>query len=59
MLSSHIILCKLGDFNGILIFTTDRVDIFDEAFKSRVQLALAYSTLHGEGIGTIYCGIGI
>lgn len=32
-------------YEGILILTSNRVGIFDEAFKSRIQLALHYPTL--------------
>jgi SpoVK/Ycf46/Vps4 family AAA+-type ATPase len=32
-------------FEGILILTTNRVGTFDEAFKSRIQLALHYPSL--------------
>ncbi|KAK8075798.1 hypothetical protein PG997_010461 [Apiospora hydei] len=32
-------------YDGILILTTNRVGIFDEAFKSRIQLALHYDKL--------------
>ncbi|CAN9251032.1 unnamed protein product [Alternaria alternata] len=36
-------------YDGILILTTNRVGTFDEAFKSRVQLALHYPPLDREG----------
>uniref|UniRef100_A0A4E9E9S0 ATPase AAA-type core domain-containing protein n=1 Tax=Gibberella zeae TaxID=5518 RepID=A0A4E9E9S0_GIBZA len=32
-------------YDGILILTSNRVGIFDEAFKSRIQLNLRYKTL--------------
>ncbi|CAG9991342.1 unnamed protein product [Clonostachys byssicola] len=32
-------------YDGILILTSNRVGIFDEAFKSRIQLSLHYSNL--------------
>lgn len=32
-------------YDGILILTTNRVGTFDEAFKSRIQLALGYPRL--------------
>ncbi|KAI2742882.1 hypothetical protein DTO013E5_5005 [Penicillium roqueforti] len=35
-------------FDGILILTTNRVGTFDEAFKSRIQLALHYPPLGEE-----------
>ncbi|KAM0296872.1 hypothetical protein ACHAPM_010058 [Fusarium culmorum] len=34
-------------YDGILILTSNRVGIFDEAFKSRIQLNLRYKTLDG------------
>lgn len=33
-------------FEGLLILTTNRVGRFDEAFKSRIQLALGYPNLN-------------
>ncbi|KAF2035608.1 P-loop containing nucleoside triphosphate hydrolase protein [Setomelanomma holmii] len=36
-------------YNGILILTTNRIGTFDEAFKSRVQLALHYPPLSEKG----------
>lgn len=36
-------------YQGILILTTNRVGMFDEAFKSRVQLALHYPPLDEKG----------
>ncbi|KAK2594863.1 hypothetical protein QQS21_007413 [Conoideocrella luteorostrata] len=35
-------------YEGILILTSNRVGTFDEAFKSRIQLALRYKTLQKE-----------
>ena len=35
-------------YDGILILTSNRVGTFDEAFKSRIQLALHYEGLNGE-----------
>lgn len=35
----------LNSYLGILILTTNRVATFDEAFKSRIQLALHYEKL--------------
>ncbi|KAJ4195056.1 hypothetical protein NW755_002478 [Fusarium falciforme] len=35
-------------YDGILILTTNRIGSFDEAFKSRIQLALGYPTLDEE-----------
>jgi SpoVK/Ycf46/Vps4 family AAA+-type ATPase len=36
-------------YDGILILTTNRIGTFDEAFKSRVQLALHYPPLDEKG----------
>ncbi|OCL15053.1 P-loop containing nucleoside triphosphate hydrolase protein [Glonium stellatum] len=36
-------------YEGILILTSNRVGTFDEAFKSRVQLAMHYPSLDEEG----------
>jgi SpoVK/Ycf46/Vps4 family AAA+-type ATPase len=36
-------------YDGILILTTNRIGTFDEAFKSRVQLALNYPMLDEKG----------
>jgi SpoVK/Ycf46/Vps4 family AAA+-type ATPase len=36
-------------YDGILILTTNRIGTFDEAFKSRVQLALHYPPLSEKG----------
>jgi AAA+ superfamily predicted ATPase len=36
-------------YNGILILTSNRVGTFDEAFKSRVQLAIHYPALNEDG----------
>ena len=36
-------------YNGILILTTNRIGTFDEAFKSRIQLALHYPPLDRDG----------
>ena len=33
-------------YEGILILTSNRVGTFDEAFRSRIQLALHYPTLN-------------
>ncbi|KAJ4310210.1 hypothetical protein N0V84_011079 [Fusarium piperis] len=35
-------------YDGILILTTNRIGSFDEAFKSRIQLALGYPRLNEE-----------
>jgi len=36
-------------YEGILILTTNRIGTFDEAFKSRIQLALHYPPLNRDG----------
>ncbi|KAI5459411.1 P-loop containing nucleoside triphosphate hydrolase protein [Mariannaea sp. PMI_226] len=41
-------------YDGILILTSNRVGTFDEAFKSRVQLALHYPAIDEEGRGEIW-----
>ncbi|KAL8353302.1 hypothetical protein RB601_003242 [Gaeumannomyces tritici] len=40
-----VFLRQLEYYEGILILTTNRVGTFDEAFKSRIQLALRYEPL--------------
>ncbi|RSM13182.1 hypothetical protein CEP52_002042 [Fusarium oligoseptatum] len=42
-----VFLRALEYYGGILILTTNRVGTFDEAFKSRIQLALRYEKLQG------------
>jgi len=40
------VLLRVLEYNvGILILTSNRVGTFDEAFKSRIQLALHYKNL--------------
>ena len=41
-------------YEGILILTSNRVGHFDEAFKSRVQLAMHYPALDQDGRGEIW-----
>jgi SpoVK/Ycf46/Vps4 family AAA+-type ATPase len=36
----------LENYDGILIITSNRVNMFDEAFKSRIQVALHYENLN-------------
>lgn len=36
-------------YDGILILTTNRIGTFDEAFKSRIQLAIHYPALDQDG----------
>jgi AAA+ superfamily predicted ATPase len=35
-------------FSGILFLTTNRVGAFDEAFRSRIHMAISYNTLTQE-----------
>ncbi|KAI3332166.1 P-loop containing nucleoside triphosphate hydrolase protein [Xylariaceae sp. AK1471] len=49
-----IFLRVLEFYNGILILTTNRVGRFDEAFKSRIQLALSYQNLDEEQLEEIW-----
>ncbi|KAF2456390.1 P-loop containing nucleoside triphosphate hydrolase protein [Lineolata rhizophorae] len=44
-------------YEGILILTSNRVGLFDEAFKSRVQLALHYPPLDENGRWKIWQNI--
>ncbi|KAI8717713.1 AAA domain-containing protein [Fusarium sp. LHS14.1] len=41
-------------YDGILILTTNRIGSFDEAFKSRIQLALGYPKLREDDRLTIW-----
>ncbi len=43
-----VFLRQLEYYEGILILTTNRVGTFDEAFKSRIQLALRYEKLRPD-----------
>ena len=43
-------------YEGILILTTNRVGTFDEAFKSRIQLAMHYPPLELDGRWEIWRG---
>ncbi|KAK0609206.1 ATP-dependent zinc metalloprotease FtsH [Lasiodiplodia hormozganensis] len=43
-----VFLRTLEYYDGILILTSNRVGTFDEAFKSRIQLALHYDSLNRE-----------
>lgn len=45
LIYSIVFLRVLEYYDGILILTTNRVGTFDEAFKSRIHLALRYSNL--------------
>jgi SpoVK/Ycf46/Vps4 family AAA+-type ATPase len=44
-----VFLRTLEYFEGILVLTSNRVGTFDEAFKSRVQLAIHYPPLDAKG----------
>jgi hypothetical protein len=39
-------------YEGILILTSNQIHTFDEAFKSRIQVALHYPTLDMRSIWT-------
>lgn len=41
-----VVLRILNNYEGILILTSKRVDIFDEAFTSRIQVALHYENMN-------------
>lgn len=43
-------------YDGILILTSNRVGTFDEAFKSRIQLAIQYPRLDSDGRSQIWHG---
>lgn len=46
---AHVVFLRaLEYYDGILILTTNRVGTFDEAFKSRIHLALLYPNLDEE-----------
>jgi AAA+ superfamily predicted ATPase len=47
-LISSVFLRVLEYYNGILILTTNRIGTFDEAFKSRIHLAIPYSNLNED-----------
>jgi len=46
LLTSLVFLRILESYDGILILTSNRVGTFDEAFKSRIQVALHYKPLN-------------
>lgn len=49
-----IFLRVLEYFQGILFLTTNRVEIFDEAFQSRIHIALRYENLDRKAQATIW-----
>ncbi|KAI0468851.1 ATPase [Xylaria cf. heliscus] len=49
-----VFLRALEYYDGILILTTNRVGIFDEAFRSRIQLTLRYQNLNQNQRQTIW-----
>ncbi|KJZ79451.1 hypothetical protein HIM_00920 [Hirsutella minnesotensis 3608] len=49
-----IFLRQLEYFQGILFLTTNRVETFDEAFQSRIHIALRYDTLDVKAKKTIF-----
>ena len=46
MIIGEVFLRILEYYDGILMLTSNRVGTFDEAFKSRIQVALYYKTLN-------------
>ncbi|PFH57905.1 hypothetical protein XA68_14426 [Ophiocordyceps unilateralis] len=49
-----IFLRQLEYFQGILFLTTNRVETFDEAFQSRIHIALRYDSLDTQAKKTIF-----
>ncbi|KAM0187451.1 hypothetical protein ACHAPI_011167 [Fusarium lateritium] len=49
-----IFLRQLEYFQGILFLTTNRVETFDEAFQSRIHIALRYENLDAKAKRTIF-----
>ncbi|KAJ4257572.1 hypothetical protein NW762_008697 [Fusarium torreyae] len=49
-----IFLRQLEYFQGILFLTTNRVETFDEAFQSRIHIALRYDNLDSRAKRTIF-----
>ncbi|TQV90683.1 hypothetical protein V2A60_006894 [Cordyceps javanica] len=49
-----IFLRQLEYFQGILFLTTNRVETFDEAFQSRIHIALRYDNLDGKAKRKIF-----
>ncbi|KAH8168543.1 ATPase family associated with various cellular activities (AAA) domain-containing protein [Sarocladium implicatum] len=49
-----IFLRQLEYFQGILFLTTNRVETFDEAFQSRIHIALRYGTLEPKAKRAIF-----
>lgn len=49
-----IFLRQLEYFQGILFLTTNRVETFDEAFQSRIHIALRYERLDGKAKRKIF-----
>ncbi|RSL50748.1 hypothetical protein CEP53_008685 [Fusarium sp. AF-6] len=52
-----VFLRQLEYYSGILILTTNRVGVLDEAFKSRIHVSLAYPTIELEATLHIWDGI--
>lgn len=50
-----IFLRQLEYFQGILFLTTNRVETFDEAFQSRIHIALRYDNLDAKAKRKIFC----
>lgn len=49
-----IFLRQLEYFQGILFLTTNRVETFDDAFRSRIHIALRYETLEASAKKSIF-----
>ncbi|RMJ18392.1 hypothetical protein CDV36_001928 [Fusarium kuroshium] len=52
-----VFLRQLEYYSGILILTTNRVGVLDEAFKSRIHVSLAYPTIELKATLDIWDGI--
>ncbi|RCI08865.1 hypothetical protein L249_4982, partial [Ophiocordyceps polyrhachis-furcata BCC 54312] len=49
-----VFLTQMEYFQGILFLTTNRVETFDEAFQSRIHIALRYDALDGKARKAIF-----
>jgi hypothetical protein len=49
-----VLLQSLEYFEGILFLTTNRVEVIDQAFKSRIHFSLAYPPLNAESRGELW-----
>lgn len=53
-LTLEVFLRALDYFQGILFLTTNRINQFDEAFKSRIHLSLGYDKLNNDARAQIW-----